>query len=150
MTKLKLIFSQWIQIAGLMLIIGALAWTIKLIIIISTDGRIIDTGAAAFFMKVGLLMLIPGSTGIGLRLTVKRNIFLRVIAIILSPALMFGSFILFSAITNPLFNGSSIPYAQEEAPIGLAVIVYLIVGYILVNSKKTILIPGQPDSQTAR
>jgi hypothetical protein len=48
MTKIKLLLSQWIQIAGVILIIGALAWTIKLIIIISTNGRIIDTGAADF------------------------------------------------------------------------------------------------------
>jgi hypothetical protein len=135
MAKLKLIFSKWTQIAGLIMITGAIAWTIKLIIIISTNGGIIDTGAAAFFMTAGLLMLVIGSTGIGLRLTQGRNIFLRALAIILSPAFMFGSFILFSTITNPLFSGSSIGYAQEEAPIGFAVIVYLFAGYLLITSR---------------
>jgi hypothetical protein len=135
MTKLKLILSNWTQIAGLILISGAVAWAIKLIIIISTNGRIINTGAAAFFMTAGLLMLILGSTGIGLRLSRGRHVFLQGLAVVLSPALMFGSFILFSTITNPLLTGSSIGYAQEEAPIGLAVIVYLIVGYFLIKKR---------------
>ena len=134
----KLTFSRWIQIAGLFLIGGALAWTIKLGVIISTNGRIIDTGAAAFLMKTGLLMLFVGSTGIGARLSLNRPILLRTIAIILSPVVVFGSFLLFAMVTGPLFKNSKVWYAQQEAPIALAVVVYLAVGYLLYRSYKSV------------
>ncbi|MER2998697.1 hypothetical protein [Pontibacter populi] len=134
--QLKLLFSRWVQVAGLLLIGGAVAWAIKLAVIISTNGEIITTGAAALLMKIGMVLLLVGSTGIGYYLTINRGVLLRVLAIILSPALVFGSFLLFGMLTSPLFKNSSISYAQEEAPIAVAVIVYLAVGFLLYRSGK--------------
>ncbi len=137
--QLKLLFSRWTQIASVLLIFGALAWLIKLCVIISTNGQIIDTGAAVFFMREGLLMLIIGSTGIGNRISLNRTILLRTIAIILSPIVVFGSFLLFGMITSPLFVNSQIWYAQQEAPIALAVVVYLAVGFFLYKNYRSIV-----------
>jgi hypothetical protein len=134
MKTLKGIFSKWTQVAGLLLMGGALAWLIKLVVIVSTNGRIIDTGAAALFMQLGLLMLVTGSTGIGHRLSLNRPILLRTLAIIISPALAFGPCLLLGMILNPLFANSSVWYAQQEAPIALAVIVYLFTGCLLYRS----------------
>ena len=135
---LRLLFSKWTPIASLLMMSGALAWMIKLCVIISTDGRIIDTGAAALFMRAGLILLIVGSTAIGHRLSVNRKFLLRIIAIILSPIVVFGSFLLFGMITNPLFKNSSVLYAQQEAPIAVAVIVYLSVGFSLYRSYNSV------------
>ncbi|MBC5775835.1 hypothetical protein H8S95_17300 [Pontibacter sp. KCTC 32443] len=134
--QLKLLFSRWVQVAGLLLIGGAVAWAIKLAVIISTNGQVITTGAAALLMKIGIVLLLVGSTGIGYYLTINRGALLRVIAIILSPALVFGSFLLFSMVTNPLFKNSSIWYAEQEAPIAMAVILYLVIGFLLYRSGK--------------
>lgn len=136
--KLKLLFSNWTQIAGLLLIGGALAWTIKLGVIIATNGRIIDSGAAAFFMKIGILLLIIGSTGIGSRFSLHRALLLRTMAILLSPLVAFGSVFLIGLIICPLFENSSIWYAQQEAPIAIAVVVYFLVGYLLYRTYKPV------------
>jgi hypothetical protein len=138
MMKLKLIFSKWTQVAGLLLIGGALAWFIKLVVIVSTNGRIINTGAAALLMQIGLLMLVIGSTGIGYRLSINRPILLRTMAIILSPVLAFGPCFLLGTIISPLFQNSRVWYVEQEAPIALAVIVYLSIGGLLYRSYRFI------------
>ncbi|WP_225000299.1 hypothetical protein [Cesiribacter sp. SM1] len=138
--QLKLLFSKWTQVAALLLIGGAVAWTIKLGVIIATNGRIIDTGAAALFMKVGLLLLLIGSTGIGNQLSLNRTLMLRIAAIIFSPVVAAGLFLLFAMITkpllNPLLNNSGVWYAQQEAPIALAVVFFLSMGCLLYRSYK--------------
>jgi hypothetical protein len=136
--QLKLLSLKWTQLAGLLLVGGALAWAIKLCVIIATHGQIIDTGAAAWLMKMGLMMLMIGSTGIGYRLSMHRTLLLRILALMLSPVTVFGSFLLFSIITTPLVENSSVWYAQQEAPIALAVIVYMTVGYILYRSYQAV------------
>jgi hypothetical protein len=132
----KSLFSNWTPLAALLLIGGALAWMLKLAVIIYTNGQIINTGAAALLMKVGLLMLLVGSTGIGYRLSKNRTLLLRVLAMVLSPLVLFGSFLLFAMISTPLFENSQVWYAQQEAPIGLAVFVYMAIGYLLYRSSK--------------
>ncbi len=134
--QLRLFFSKWTQVAGLLLIGGAFAWTLKLCVIVSTNGRIIDTGAAALFMKIGLLMLVIGSTGIGNRLSMNRALLLRIVAIILSPFVVFGSFLLIGMATSPLFKNTSVWYAEQEAPIAIAVVICLLVGSVLYRSYK--------------
>jgi cytochrome c biogenesis protein CcdA len=87
-------------------------------------------------MKIGLLLLLIGSTGVGARISLNRQVFLRAIAIILSPVLVFGLCLLFSMITNPLIKYSSLWYAQQEAPIAVAVVVNLFLGILLYKTYK--------------
>lgn len=134
--QLKFIFSNWTKVAAFLLMGGALAWIIKLTVIVATNGQVIDTGAAALFMKIGLLLLAIGSTGIGNRLTVNRAVLLRVIAIVLSPVLLFALILLFGFVTEPLFKNTSLWYAEQEAPIAVAVLVSLLVSIILHRSYK--------------
>src|SRR5215218_7712118 len=136
--QLRSLFSRWTQVAGLLLMGGALAWTIKLCIIIATNGRIINTGAAALLMKIGIVLLLVGSTGIGNRLSRNRTLWLRIIAIILSPVVVFGSLILIGTFIVPLFQHIDLWYAQQEAPIALAVVVCMPIGYILYKSYKSV------------
>lgn len=132
----KQLFTNWTQTASFILIGGALAWTIKLAIIVSTNGRIIDTGAAALFMRIGLLLLLIGSTAIGGRLSINRTVLLRILAFLLSPVLLFGLFLLFGFFINPLLANSSIWYAQQEAPIAVAVVISAITGYLILKTFK--------------
>ena len=136
--QLKSFFSQWTKVAALLLIGGAVAWIIKLGVIVSTNGAVIDTGAAALFMKIGLVLLLIGSTGIGNRLSKNRQPFLRIIAIVLSPVILIGLIFLFGFIMGPLFKNTSIWYAEQEAPILIAVMVSLVVGSLLLKSYKQV------------
>jgi hypothetical protein len=136
--QIKSLFSRWTQVAGVLLMGGALAWTIKLCIIIATNGRIINTGAAALLMKVGIVLLFVGSTGIGNRLSRNHSLWLRIISIILSPIVVFGSLLLLGAFIVPIFQHIDLWYAQEEAPIALAVLVCMPIGYILYKSYRSV------------
>lgn len=128
---MKSLFSNWTKVAGIILMGGAVAWTIKLCIIVATNGRIIDTGAAALCMKIGMAMLLIGSTGIGYGLGNHQVLWLRIIFVILSPVVVFGLLVLIGVFVSPLFKNSSVWYAQQEAPIAVAVVIYGIIGYIL-------------------
>lgn len=136
--QLKTFFSQWTKVAAFLLLGGATAWILKLGVIIATNGEVIDTGAAALFMKIGLLLLLIGSTGIGNQLSANRAILLRTLAIILSPVFLVGLIFLFGFVTGPLFKNTGIWYAEQEAPILVAVLVSMLVSYLLFKSSKPV------------
>ncbi|RYZ46377.1 MAG: hypothetical protein EOO14_24675, partial [Chitinophagaceae bacterium] len=129
--SIKSILSNWTQTASALLLSGALAWTIKLSVIIATKGRVIDTGAAAILMTVGMPLLVIGSTSIGHRITANKATFLRVLAILLSPIVLFGTCFLVTTSLAPLVSDSSISYAAEELPIAVVVLVCFPIGYRL-------------------
>lgn len=127
----KTIFSNWTLFASALLMGGAIAWAIKLSVIISTNGRIIDTGAAALLMKVGIPLLLIGSTCVGHSITASRNIFLRCLAILFSPVLLFGVCFLITMSLSPLVENSGVWYAAQELPIAVVVLVSFPVGFFL-------------------
>lgn len=127
------VFSNWTQTAALFLIGGALSWTMKLLVIIATNGRIIDTGAAALLMKTGMLLLLVGSTSFGSGITANRNRFLRAGAILLSPLVVFGTCFLLTTALNPLVEGSGVWYAAQELPIAVVVLVCFPLGLLLLR-----------------
>ena len=129
--ELKRIFASWTQTASVLLIGGSLAWAIKLAVIISTNGRIIDTGAAALLMKIGILLLLIGSTSLGSSITANRSPFLRAISFLLSPVLIFGTCFLLTTALSPLVKDSSVWYAAQELPIAVVVVVCLPLGLFL-------------------
>ena len=128
------VFSNWTQLAALILIGGAIAWIIKLSVIFSTNGQVIDTGAAALFMKLGIILLAVGPTAIGSRLSANKATWLRVVAIVLSPVLLFATFLAVGFAATPLFKNISLWYAQQEAPIAIAVVVSLFIGIALYRN----------------
>jgi len=127
----KLLLANWTKVAAILLMGGALAWIIKLGVIYATNGAVIDTGAAALLMKVGILLLAVGSTGIGHRLSANKALWLRIVAMVLSPVLLFGLFLLAGYFASPLFANINLWYAAQEAPIAIAVVVSLWVGITL-------------------
>jgi hypothetical protein len=71
---------------------------LKLWVIVATDGRVVATGAAGASLDLGLVLLMVGSTRVGLRLAINQEPSVRVVLAVVSP-LVFGlSFTLFSAI----------------------------------------------------
>ena len=142
MEQVKNVFSKWNRTAGMLLIGSGTAWIIKLSVIISTNGRVIETGAAAFFMAAGMLLLLIGSTGIGFFFSRRRAVWLRVLAILCSPVLVVGSFFVFGLISSRVFQNSSIWYAQQEAPIAFAAVTYLAVGFLLYKSGQHAPLPA--------
>jgi hypothetical protein len=84
------LWKWWITIAGTALIAGGVAWILKLWVIIATDGRVVATGAAATFLELGLVVLIVGSTGIGVRLMMSQEPSMRAVLAVASPLVLLG------------------------------------------------------------
>jgi hypothetical protein len=83
-------WKWWIAIAGTTLIAGGIAWLSKLWVIVATDGRVVATGAAARFLELGLILLIVGSTGIGVRLMMNQEPSMRIVLALASPLVFLG------------------------------------------------------------
>jgi hypothetical protein len=83
-------WKWWIAVAGTALIAGGLTWLSKLWVIVATDGRVVATGAAATFFDLGLVLLIVGSTGIGVRLMMSQEPSMRVVLAVVSPLVFLG------------------------------------------------------------
>ncbi len=111
----------------------------KLWVIVSTDGRVVATGAAGAFFDLGFYSLLVGSTGLGVRLTRNQEPALRGVAAVGSPVVFILSFALFSGIGYAIlavggaFAGISPPsYLLEEAGIFISAVVWLAIGLALL------------------
>jgi hypothetical protein len=132
-------WKWWTAIAGTILVVGGVAWILKLWVIVATDGRVVATGAAGAFFDLGFYSLLVGSTGLGVRLTMNQEPAMRGVAAVGSPVVFILSFALFSGIGYAIlavggaFAGISPPsYLLEEAGIFISAVVWLIIGVILL------------------
>jgi hypothetical protein len=48
------LWRWWTAVAGTVLVVGGVAWILKLWVIVATDGRVVATGAAGAFFDIGL------------------------------------------------------------------------------------------------
>ncbi len=143
------VWKWWIAIAGTALVVGGVAWLLKLWVIVATDGRVVATGAAGAFFELGLYSLLVGSTGVGLRLTMKLERSMRVILALVSP---FAFFFLFGAFLGigyalvaigRLIVGDALPgYLLGEGGIFISAVVGLVAGIWLVVE---VVARGVPD-----
>ena len=114
-------WKWWTAIAGTALVVGGVAWLLKLWVIVATDGRVVATGAAGAFFDLGLYSLLVGSTGVGLRLAINQETSMRVVLAVMSPLAFVVSFAIFSGIgyalvaIGRLMVGDALPsYLLEE------------------------------------
>ena len=133
------LLKWWTVLAGVALIVGGVAWLLKLWVIVATDGRVVATGAAGAFFDLGLYSLLVGSTGLGLRLAMNQELSMRVVLAVVSPLAFVVSFAIFSGIGYALVAigrvivGEALPsYLLEEGGIFVSAVVWLIVGIWLL------------------
>ncbi len=138
-------WKWWIAIAGTALVVGGVAWVLKLWVIVATEGRVTHTGAAGTFLELGLYSLLVGSTGVGVRLAMNQEPSMRVVLAVASP-LVFGGVVYVVGggiggaivVIGGVIAGVSPPgYLLAEAGIlgsavvGIAVGVWLVVDVVL-------------------
>ncbi len=133
------LWKWWTAIAGTALIVGGVAWILKLSVIVATDARVVATGAAGAFFDIGFYSLLVGSSGIGVRLMISQEPSMRVVLAVASPVAFFLSFALFSGIGYAILTvggalaGVSLPgYLLEEAGIFVSAVVWLAIGLALL------------------
>jgi hypothetical protein len=129
----------WIAIAGTLLVVGGIAWILKLWVIVATDGRVVATGAAGAFFDLGLYSLLVGSTGLGVRLAISQEPAMRGVAAVASPVAFILLFFAFSGVGYAILAivgavaGVALPsYLLEEAGIFLSAVVWLVIGLVLL------------------
>jgi hypothetical protein len=128
-------WKWWTAIAGTILVVGGVAWLLKLWVIVATDGRVVATGAVGAFFDLGFYSLLVGSTGLGVRLTANQDTAMRGVGAVGSLAAFFLPFSLFSAVGNAALDlggaviGVSLPgYLLGEAGIFISAVVWLAIG----------------------
>lgn len=133
------LWKLWMAIAGMALVVGGVAWLLKLWVIVATDGRVVATGAAGAFFDLGLYSLIVGSTGVGLRLAMNQETSMRVVLAVVSSFVFIFAFMMFSVFGYALvaigrvIAGDAVPsYMLEEGGIFLSAVVGLVVGIWLL------------------
>lgn len=128
--------SRCITVAGAALTAGGVAWLLKLAVIVATSGRVTDTGAAGVFFLLGFVLLLLGSTGVGLRLTMNKPLPLRLLGVVLSPIVLMALLVTLGAMLGPLVGEAGPSYAREEANIVAIAVLSLAVGAMLLTHSR--------------
>ena len=124
---------RWSTIAGWLTLIGSTAWFAKLAVIVWSNGQIIDTGAAAWLLRIGLICLLVGALGFALWLTRQRRSLVRLIAAVVSPVVFLGSFLVLDTLAAAVVGGRGPAYLAAEAGMGVAAAVWLVLGVWLLT-----------------
>lgn len=127
---------RWSRIAGWLLVGGALAWLAKIAVIVAMDGRDLDTGAAAWLMRLGLAGLFLGVTGVGLWLARRRGPGVRALAVLLSPVVMAASLVALGTVAAAALGTRGPAYLRAEIGIVVAGVIWLAVGAWLLAATR--------------
>ena len=129
--------SRWIVILATILVAGGVAWLLKLVaiaILVVKGAQDIESAAVAFFYLTGLGLLFIGSTALGLRLTMNRQVPLRIAAVVLSPIVFWFSYEILDNIVDSIVGAQAPGYVQSETAVILAALVWTAIGAMLLKS----------------
>lgn len=127
--------DRWTMIAAIALIVGAIAWLAKLVVIVITDGAeggAGDTASSVLFL-LGFVLLLSGSTAVGLWLTRGRGPVVRLAAALVAPVLFFVTMNLLDPLGEALVGDLGPSYVREEAGILLAAVLWLGLGILVAD-----------------
>ena len=125
--------ERWIQIGSIAAALGGLSWLAKVAIIIATEGKVNDEGAAALFYILGVALMSVGSTAGGVRLANRRSSLLLIGAVVLSPVVFFVSSSVLDGIAQPLLENRGPAYWEDEAGIVVTALIWLLLGITLLR-----------------
>ena len=118
--------TRTIRILGAVAAAGGAACLLKFAVIVGTDGRTTDTGAAAVFFVLGAAMMAVGAGTLTLRAARGRGS--TILAAMLAPVLWAASFAVLDPIAKGAVGDAGPGWLQDESAIALTGLVWLIVG----------------------
>jgi hypothetical protein len=126
-------FDRWMKIATLALIAGASAWLAKLVVIVMTDGADNGVGdaATAVFFLLGFVLLLGGSSAVGLWLTRGRGPGVRIVAALLALVTFLVSWQLLIPVGEALVGDRGPNYVRDESGILLNALLWLALGILV-------------------
>jgi hypothetical protein len=138
-------FDQWMKIATLALIAGASSWLAKLVVIVLTDGADSGAGDAAVgvFFLLGFVLLLTGSSAVGLWLTRGRGPVVRIAAALLAPVTFLVSWNLLDPVGEAMVGDLGPDYTREEAGILLNALLWLALGILVAAGSRPRRLPAK-------
>ena len=124
---------RWSWIAGWLTLSGGVAWLAKIAVIVATDGRVMTTGAAAWLMRLGLVGLFVGVTGVGLWLARRGGWVTRAVAVLLSPVALAVALWGVGSLATSAFGMREPAYMRGEIGIVAAAVLGLAIGAWLLR-----------------
>lgn len=122
------------RIALTIFVAGGVALFLKLIAIPTTGGEDFESPAVAFFYFAGMFGMLVGSTGLGARLALKAALPVYVLALILSPVVIWFVFMVFDEGLKPIGEAGPEWYAAEAGITAMAILM-VVVGLLLLRKR---------------
>lgn len=116
-----------LRIATGLVLAGAVAWLAKLAVIVATETTDGNIGTTAFFLA-GFFLLLLGAGALGVWLTRKLHVAVRIVAGVIGAAVFFVSMNLIDTGAKSILETVGPDYIREEWGILAAAIVWLLVG----------------------
>jgi len=126
--------KRWITFGSIAVALGGLSWLAKIAVIIATDGKVDNEGAAALFYLLGVALMMTGSTAVGVLVTGHRSRLMLIMAVVLSPIVFLVSFAFLEGVTKPLLGERGPAYFGEEVGIMTTGLAWLMIGVGLLKA----------------
>ena len=128
--------DEWGRTAAITALLGAAAWLAKLAVVVGTGGRVTDDGAAGVLFLLGAVLLIAGSTYLGVALTRGRPRWQRIAAVVLSPVLFVASVVALGVLQDLVLPSSVADHLADEVNVvGAALLWGLGAGWLLTRGQ---------------
>ncbi len=118
---------NWLRIATGLVLAGAVAWLVKLGVIVATETMDGNIGTTVFFLA-GFFLLLLGAAALGVWLARKLHGVLRVVAGLIGAIVFFMSMNLIDTGAKSVLGDLGPDYITEEWGILAAAITWLLVG----------------------
>ena len=117
--------TRWTRVSAMILVGGGVAFALKLIAIPTTGGDDFESGVVALLFFAGMFGMLVGSTTLGSRFAEDRPLAVYVLALVLSPMLIWFVFILLDGVLKPIGEAGPDWYVDEA---GITAIAVLMIG----------------------
>ena len=120
--------NRAMRILNVLLLVGAVAWLVKVSLIAANGGTNTNEGIVAVCFGIGALGLLVGSTSLGLWLTRTRSVLVRVVAAIASIAIFWLTFGFIDEGMQAVVGSSGPDWVQDEMGIVVTAVIWLAIG----------------------
>lgn len=133
--------SRATSILSRLLVLGALAWLVKVSLIAANGGTNTNEGAVAVFFAIGALGLLLGSSSLGLWLARRRPLVIAIVAGVASIAVFWLTFGLIDEALQSIVGDAGPVWFDEEAGIVVTALIWLAIGIALVRRTRSVDAP---------
>ena len=130
--------ASWTRISAMVLVGGGIAFVLKLVAIPTTGGEDFESGLVALLFFAGMLGMLVGSTALGSRLAERAPLVVYVIALVLSPIVIWFVFMSLDEGLKPIGEAGPDWYVAEA---GITVMTALMIAaglWLLRRERHTI------------